>query len=87
MNARSGTSMQIDRRPVRYVSRGAGQPPKEIDVVAARKLLRTDLTIQEIAVVLGVESHTLRNFIRRRNICDLRERRIAIGRAKMAASP
>lgn len=43
-------------------------------VVEIRKLLRTEKSIEAIADELGVCTPTLRNFIKRRNICNLKDR-------------
>lgn len=43
-------------------------------IVEVRKLLRTDKSIDEIATELGVCAPTLRTFIKRRNICNLKDR-------------
>lgn len=43
-------------------------------VVEVRKLLRTDKSIEEIATELGVCAPTLRSFIKRRNICNIKDR-------------
>lgn len=50
-----------------------------------RRLLRTDLSLQEIALQLGVSAPTLRHFIRRRQICDIAERAKFIGRQRNIA--
>ena len=51
-----------------------------------RALLRTDLPFTEIAVRLGVSETGLRKFIRRRSLCDLRDRATWINRQKSIAS-
>lgn len=43
-------------------------------IVEIRKLLRTDKSIDEIATELGVCRPTLANFIKRRGICNLKDR-------------
>lgn len=52
-----------------------------------RRMLRTDLSIDEIAAKLGVCGPALRYFIRRRQICDIAERAQFIGRQKTLARP
>lgn len=43
-------------------------------VAEVRKLLRTDKSLEEIAAEMEVCASTLRNFIKRRNICNLKDR-------------
>lgn len=44
------------------------------DIPKIRKLLQTDLSIVQIAEELGVATITLRDFIKRRAICDVKSR-------------
>jgi len=76
MTAKSGVPMQLDRARIRYVSNRRGPVTKlsTADIPAIRKWLRTDLPVTEIAEKFGVVEQTLGNFIRRRGICNLRER-------------
>lgn len=54
-------------------------------IAEIRKLLRTDMPLNEIAAALDVSEPTLKNLIRRRNICNLRERRHFISLQKSLA--
>jgi hypothetical protein len=70
-----GNPMTAHKVRVRFVRTGAGRPMTAFDVVEVRRLLRTDMSLPQIAQALGRKEKTLRNFIRRRNLCDLGERR------------
>jgi hypothetical protein len=51
-------------------------------VVEIRKLLRTDISIDSIGAHFGCCGNTIRNFIKRRRLCDLRLRRTCITSSK-----
>lgn len=79
----SGTAMRTHRVHVRFAPAGHGLgTPSDLDVTEVRKALRTDNSIPEIAAQFGVHPHTLANFIRRRNLGNLWERRIYLGRQR-----
>lgn len=92
--AKTGVSMQLDIRPVRFV-RGArpGFAPKLgiDDIPAVRALLRGDKGLAEMARELGVLPGALRYFIKRHQLCQNMQDRwrvIGYGRnAKLASSP
>lgn len=52
------------------------------DIPKIRKMLRTDVSIQLIANEFGVVYLTMYNFIKRRQLCDMGERRVRIGYKK-----
>lgn len=54
-------------------------------IAEVRKLLRTEMSVAEIADVLGCDSKTLTNMIRRRQICNLSERNKFINLQKSLA--
>lgn len=71
-----GSAMQMDLSAVRLAAK-VGSPQK-LDwshVAEVRKLLRTSLSVEEIAARLNVDRLTLRSFIKRRQLCNLRDRR------------
>ena len=55
-------------------------------ITEVRRLLRTDLPLGQVADQLGVSDATLRNFVKRRRLCDLGERTKWIGRQKRIAA-
>ena len=79
MKTAAGTGMRTHKVHVRF-SNGV-RPGRPADsklghrIVEVRKLLRTDLSLDEIAENLGVSMPCLRGFIKRRNICNLTDRR------------
>jgi len=54
-----------------------GRPAKlsTENVPEIRKLLRTDMPIEDIASRMGVERQTLTRFIKQRQLCNLTDRR------------
>lgn len=75
----SGIPMSIEPTRVRF-ERDSTPGPKQDHkltgrVAEVRRLLRTDMSVVEIADELGVSKPTLLNFIKRRRLCDLTERR------------
>ena len=72
-----GVGATIDRSLIRFESSGKGGFSEKLRdrVPEIRKLLRSDMTIDQIAAALGVWEQTLRSFIKRRSICDLKQRR------------
>ena len=52
-----------------------------------RKLLRTNLSIAEIAERLGVGESSIKKFCRSRGLCSPMERRRMIERQRMVAAP
>lgn len=85
-----GTAMQVHRVFVRFDKLKCGPAPgrSKIDdrIVEVRRLLRTNKSCAEIANELGVDSQTLRRFVKRRRICDLQERDLFISRQKSQAT-
>ena len=74
MKTGRGTALRTHTIHTRFAPVGhGGGPPLDIDVAELRKMLRTDLTLTEIANHFS--SGGLAKFIRRRNICDPTERR------------
>ena len=69
VNARARLAKQ-DRPGRMYGSSQLGDRIPEI-----RKLLRSDLSLANIAAQLGVGAQSLRRIIKQRNLCDLRARR------------
>ncbi len=73
-----GTALRQHRVMVRFgkgVAPGPRQDHKLAErLVEVRKLLRTDMSIAEIAEDLGVALQTLRGFIKRRRLCNMTER-------------
>ena len=71
-----GSGMHMDASLVRVVrgAVGASQILETSDIPEIRRLLRTDNSIASIADHFGVAALTLRSFIKRRNICDMRAR-------------
>lgn len=75
-----GTALRIHVVATRFAGLGHGgrRPGSSMldgQVIEIRRLLRTDLSLREIALHLGTNERTLRMFIKRRQICDLRARR------------
>lgn len=72
-----GTALRTHRIRVRFAP-GArpGPKPADLDVAEVRKLLRTDMSIEQIALHLGVKDASLRSFIKRRNLGDMWARRV-----------
>jgi hypothetical protein len=73
--AGKGSAMHIEFVPVRYESRSG--PDRKLgheDVAKVRKLLRSTMTINEIAARLHVSNTTLKTFIKRRQICNMKAR-------------
>jgi len=86
MSRKTGTPMQMHRIVVRFEP-GAklGRKPKLLvdDVPRVRVLLRSDLSLSEIADKLGVTATTVFNFVKRYQLCDLAMRRRAISSSRM----
>src|SRR5262245_41027865 len=81
-----GTAMRAYRVKVRFAKIGHGGCPQRLNddhVVIVRKQLRTEKSIVAIAAELGVSDVVLRNFIKRRNLCDLHERARVISTHKV----
>jgi len=67
--------MHLDMVQTRFVSHaGAKQTLDSSHIPEIRKLLRTDMSIAEIAAFFDVSLPTVRNFIKRRAICNMRDR-------------
>jgi Zn-dependent peptidase ImmA (M78 family) len=75
-NAGANGPMQLDCRPIRFVSHGRGNHEQKLAglVLEIRKALRSNDTLAQIAEKFGVSESTLRRFIKRRNLCDLKQR-------------
>lgn len=75
----SGIPMSVEPTRVRFArdsTPGPKQDHKLVDrIVEVRKMLRSPMSVAEIADELGVSKPTLENFIKRRGLCDLSERR------------
>lgn len=75
----SGMAMSVE--PLRYRFEPIGVPGPRQDhkladrISQVRKLLRSTMSVAEIAKELGVSKPTLEHFIRRRRLCNLGERR------------
>lgn len=81
-HAGKGSAMHMEFVRVRFVKDSTPGPKKgqnthltQEDVAEVRKLLRTEMSVAEIASHFGIESQCLRIFIKRRRICDLKARR------------
>jgi len=75
MRGRVGASMQIDRARVRYVPKRGRAPRLTMDdMPRVRKELRTTKGLTEIARDLGISVGVLEGFIKRHNLCHLKER-------------
>jgi hypothetical protein len=73
----AGNAMQLDTSRIRVIKNvvgGSRQKLETSDIPQIRELLRTDKSIAEIADLIGVDRLTLRSFIKRRAICDMRSR-------------
>jgi IS30 family transposase len=73
----AGSAMQLDVTRTRFAKDSRGGSKQLLDtgnIPEIRKLLRTDKSIAEIAEHFGVDRLTLRSFIKRRAICDMRAR-------------
>lgn len=67
-----GSGMRLDSSRVRFARTGAGREAGiglNDSVVEVRRLLRTDMTVAEIAESLGVQVQALKAFIKRRQLC------------------
>ncbi len=79
MKTARGTGMRVHKVHVRFGTPLPGRPADSKlgdRIVEVRKLLRTDLSLNEIAEILGVSMPCLRGFVKRRNICNLTDRRM-----------
>lgn len=86
-----GTAMRVHRVHVRFVpldqSSGAPRKLSTDDLPELRRLLRSDLSINEIAEKFDISGNTLRNFIRQRRLCNIRDRqRIITAKRQIAAA-
>lgn len=72
---KTASPMHFDGGRVRFVVGRRSDQMLGDRVVEVRKLLRTDLPIVQIAEQLGVSANCLKDFVRRRNLCDLKERK------------
>ena len=83
-----GTAMHMDFVRVRF-GRDSKPGPKPTDLSdklpELRRLLRTDASITAIARELGCSHATLRNFIKRRRLLNMRARREFISLQKSIA--
>ena len=76
MKTGRGTAFRTHIIHTRFAPIGpGGHPPLDLNVAKLREFLRTDQSLAQIAEHFGVSSEGLRNFIKRRNLCDLTERR------------
>ncbi len=73
MTRSTGTSMRAYKPMVRFVT-GCGKPPIALDVTEVRRLLRTNKGIGEIAEILGIDRATLCRYVKRMQICNLKDR-------------
>lgn len=75
----SGIAMQVEPLRIRFERDSTPGPKRDHKligrIVEVRKLLRSAMSVSEIAENLGVSRPTLENFIKRRRLCDLNERR------------
>ncbi len=74
----AGSAMHLDSTRVQFRLNGRPGGKQSLgtsDIPEIRKLLRTEKSIAEIADVFGVVPNTLRAFIKRRAICDMKARR------------
>jgi hypothetical protein len=71
-----GVGGRLDCSQVRFEGSGGGNFGEKLAdrVPEVRKLLRADMTLVQIAAALEVRETTLRKFIKRRNLCDLKQR-------------
>jgi hypothetical protein len=72
-----GVGATIDRSLIRFESSGKGGFSEKLRdrVPEIRKLLHLDMTLVQIAATMGVTGNTLRKFIKKRSLCDLKQRR------------
>lgn len=76
-----GTALRTHHVVVRFVpGLRPGPRPPSFNVVELRKLLRTEMSLREIAMQLGVKEPALRAFIKQRNLCNLTDRKNFISR-------
>lgn len=69
--------MQAHRIRVHFVpGTRPGRKPADLEVAEVRKLLRSDMSIGQIALHLGVNYKSLGTFIKRRNLGDMWARRV-----------
>lgn len=76
MTAKSGCSMQLDvsRVHIKRANRGGQAKLWHGDIPKLRAMLRTEMAVADIAEQLNISVPALRNFIKKRQICDLNER-------------
>lgn len=71
-----GTALRTHKITTRIVPNDLpGRPAADLNVVEVRKLLRTNMSLEQIGLQLGVKRGALRNFIKRRNLCNLTDRK------------
>lgn len=87
--AARGTALRCYVVQTRFVPDSTPGPKLDAKLVdripEIRRLLRTDLPVDQIAALLGVCGPALRHFIKRRSLCDIGERAKFIGRQKTLA--
>lgn len=82
MKGSVGGPTRIHRDKIRYAGLAGIRSLLADKIVEVRKLLRTDLSLNQIAEQLEVDHHTLKRFLKQRNICDTVERQKFINRQK-----
>jgi hypothetical protein len=82
----AGTAMRCHMVRTRFVADGTPGPKLDAKLAdrisEVRRLLRTDLSIGQIAAQLGVCAPSLRRFVRRRGLCNIADRAQFIRRQK-----
>jgi hypothetical protein len=79
MNVARGTAMRVHVVKTRFSKserpgRRPGVSVLDDNIPEIRKLLRTDKSLDEIAASFGVERQCLTQLIKRRRLCDIKER-------------
>lgn len=79
-HAGKGSAMHMEMVRVRFAAKHTPGPRAGSSCLAdkvsdIRKLLRSDMSVGDIAKDLGVSLPTLRTFIKRRRLCNLTDRR------------
>jgi hypothetical protein len=88
----AGTALRLHVVKTRFVA-GERSGPKSPDInlqdqiTEIRRMLRTDLSIEEIATRCGVTRAALSAFIKRRRLCNMRERARFNGLQKTMGRP
>lgn len=87
--AAAGTALRRHVVRTRFVPDSKSGPKLDAKLAdripEVRRLLRTDLSINDIAAKLGVSDTALRAFIKRNALCNIGERAKFIGRQKTLA--